>query len=65
MAMLTRIIAVKQNHSNKWTTPVNIYAEDNSCLRQNNGKFMRVSSGVRREKEWTIIHNYITKRVVE
>ena len=28
MAMLTRIIAVKQNHSNKWTTPVNIYAED-------------------------------------
>ena len=28
MAMLTKIRAVKQNHSNTWTTPVNIYAKD-------------------------------------
>ena len=28
MAMLTKIRAVKQNHSNKWTTPVNIYAKN-------------------------------------
>ena len=28
MAMLNKIKAIKQNHSNKWTTPVNIYAKD-------------------------------------
>ena len=26
--MLKKIITVKQNHSNKWTTVVNIYAKD-------------------------------------
>ena len=26
--MLKKIITVKQNHSNKWTTLVNIYAKD-------------------------------------
>ena len=28
MAMLNKIKAVKQNRSNKWITPVNIYAKD-------------------------------------
>ena len=30
MAMLTKIRAVIQNHSNKGTTPVNIYAKNKS-----------------------------------
>ena len=61
MAMMTKISAVKQNHSNTWTMPVNIYAKDEALAQD---KWMESSwelgqggRQARREKEWTIKHN--------
>ena len=46
MTMLTKIRKIKQNHSNKWTTPVNMYANDEALAEDKiMEKFMRVRSG--------------------
>ena len=46
MTMLTKIRIIKQNHSNKWTTPVNMYANDEALAEDKiMEKYMRVRSG--------------------